>query len=81
MWFFAVAFLAPGGITVPWSDYFVMFGPMAVFALAALTGFAVVKCKGGSISWFHVVAPLGVLSGIYTMTWYVLRLRWHLVFH
>ena len=81
LWLFALGFLAPTGITVPWDLYLVLFGPVTSFALAALVGFVICRMKGAFISWAYAATSIGVLVVIVYMTWFVLRLRWFQIFH
>ena len=81
LWFLSLLFLAPAGVTMPWDSYFMLFVPLATFAIAGFIGFALVRRKGARMSWFHAIVPILVLAGIYIVTMHVLRLRWHLIIH
>ena len=63
-----------------WGAYFILYGPAILFSLAGLFAFAYAKYRGAAVSWSYFLAPMIVLVGVYIMTWFVLRLRWYLVF-
>jgi hypothetical protein len=78
--FIIVSCFAPHGITVSWDEYFMGFGPIILVDFAALTGFVVCRLKGRTISFMYPLISLGVIVGVWYVTWFELRLRWWKVF-
>ena len=78
---FMVVFLfAPRGITVPWDLYLIGFAPIILVDFASLIGFVVCRLKGRRISVAYPLISLGVVVGVWYVTWFELRLRWWEVF-
>jgi hypothetical protein len=79
--FLIVFLIAPRGITVPWDFYFILFGPLLLLDVSALLGFAFCRLKGHSVSFAYPLISIAVAVGVWYVTWFELRLRWHFVFH
>ena len=78
---FLIAFaLVPQGITVFWSSYLLLFGPVIVVDLAAVVGFIACCLMRQKISFAYFLMSLAVMVGVWYVTWFVLRLRWYEVF-
>jgi uncharacterized membrane protein len=78
---FLIAFLlAPQGITVLWSGYLLLFGPVIVVDLAAIVGFIVCRLMRRKISFAYLLMSLFVMGGVWYITWFALRLRWYELF-
>jgi hypothetical protein len=78
--FMVVFLLAPRGITVPWNVYLAGFGPIIIVDLASMIGFVVCRLKRRTISFAYLFISLGVIVGVWYVTWFELRLRWYEVF-
>jgi hypothetical protein len=77
-----IAFLiAPRQTTVPWDFYFVLVGPILLFDVSALLGFVLCRLNGHSVSFAYPLISVAVAIGVWYMTWFELRLSWHLLFH
>jgi len=78
---FLVAFLLiPRGITVFWSLYLLIYGPVIVVDLAAVTGFLICHLMRRRISFAYLLISLAVMATVGYDTWFNLRLRWWEVF-
>jgi uncharacterized membrane protein len=78
---FLIAFaLAPRGITVLWSGYLLLFGPVIIVDLAAVVGFITCCLMRQKISFAYLLMSLAVMVGVWYVTWFELRLRWYEVF-
>src|SRR5690242_3035812 len=73
--FLGVAVIAPTGVTVPWTLYFILFGPVVAFDVSALIVFAFCRLHHQAVSFAYPLISLGVLTGVWFITWSVLRLR------
>lgn len=73
-------FLVPRGITVFWSVYLVLFGPVIAVDLIAIIGFVVCRVTGRHISFVYLLMSLMILAAVLYVTWFELRLRWYEVF-
>jgi hypothetical protein len=78
--FFPAFLLVPMGITVFWSVYFMLFGPVIAVDLAAIIGFTICRLTGRKISFAYLLISLAVLAAVWYVTWFQLRLRWYEVF-
>jgi|SRR5215469_7825283 len=72
--------LVPMGITVFWSVYLMLFGPVIAVDLAAIIGFVICRLTGRKISFAYLSISLAVLAAVWYVTWFQLRLRWYEVF-
>jgi hypothetical protein len=72
--------LMPMGITVFWSVYFMLFGPVIAVDLAAIVGFISCRLKRQKISFAYLLISLAVLVAVWYVTWFQLRLEWYYVF-
>jgi hypothetical protein len=78
---FLTAFLlVPRGITVFWSLYLLLFGPVIAVDLAAIVSFVVCRLTRRKISFAYFLISLAVMAGVWYITWFELRLRWYEVF-
>lgn len=75
--FTALFALAPRGITVPWDEYLMVFGPVVLIDLAAILGFLACRVRHRPVSFAYLLMSLGVIVGIWYLTWFELRLRWY----
>jgi|SRR5215471_14858658 len=78
--FLVVFLLIPRGITVFWSLYLLMYGPVIVVDLAAIVGFVACRLWQRRISFAYLLISLVVLAVVLYDTWFNLRLRWYEVF-
>ena len=78
-WFLLV--FSPYGVTVPWESYFETYGVLFAVALVSLIGFIVVRVGGQKISFVYAVVTVAIILWVLYVTWFVLRLRWFLIFH
>jgi hypothetical protein len=78
--FLIVYFLVPMEITVSWSMYFILFGPVFAVDLAAIIGFIICRVMHQKISFAYLLISLVVMGGVWYVTWFELRLRWYEVF-
>ncbi len=75
--FVVVLFIVPRGITVPWGYYLVLFAPVILVDVSALAVFAYCRLRRLSVSPVYAVICIAVIAGVYYLTWFELRLRWH----
>ena len=78
--FLIAYFLVPMGITVFWSIYFMIFGPVIAVDLAALVCFIACRIARRQISFAYLLMSLAILVAVWYVTWFQLRLRWYEVF-
>jgi len=78
--FLVALLLVPLGITVLWSVYLLLFGPVIAIDLAAIVGFIVCRLTRRKISFAYLLISLAVTAGVWYVTWFQLRLRWNEVF-
>jgi hypothetical protein len=78
--FLIAYFVVPMGITVFWSVYLLLFGPVIVVDVAAIVGFIICRVMRRRISLAYLLMLLVVLAGVWYLTWFELRLRWYEVF-
>jgi len=78
--FLIAYFLVPMGITIFWSVYFIMFGPVIAVDLAALVGFIACRIARRQISLAYLFMSLIISVAVWYVTWFQLRLRWYEVF-
>jgi hypothetical protein len=67
----------PMGFTISWSMYYLLFGPVIAVDLAAIVGFIICRSKRREISFVYLLMSLAVMVGVWYVTWFELRLRWH----
>jgi uncharacterized membrane protein len=78
--FLIACLVVPTGITVFWSVYFILFGPVIVVDLAAIIGFVVCRIIRRQISFAYLLMALAVAAAVWYVTWFQLRLRWWEIF-
>jgi hypothetical protein len=74
--FSAVFLIVPTGITVPWNLYFVLFAPIIIIDVSALTAFGYCRSKRYEISIAYAVLCTAILGAVAYLTLFGLRLRW-----
>jgi hypothetical protein len=79
--FLAAFVLAPRGITVFWSSYILLFGPVIIVALSGIVGFVICQFLRRRISFAYLFILLAVMAGVWYVTWFELRLRWYELLH
>ena len=75
--FVILVFIIPTGISLFWSYYFILVGPVFSMAVITVVAFELTRFKGQPVSYFYLISPMITFLGIFCLTGFVLRLRWY----